>query len=144
MNCGKPAIVNGKLKPVGNEVLCIEIGNNQLSNYTAEFDLECGTGSWTLFLSSDVYYAESTDFYGGEAHWYEFRTNQWNDIAKVGRLALAGGKYHLRVVRANNSYQLYSNGKLISEMLYGSVIGSPFSIKFDPEITIDNLIIKAQ
>ncbi len=148
---GSPLITQGAL--ASSDSVTLEIGNNSLRTYMVEFDVistsEFCSWSYYDFLVIGVtptlqYRAQFTDAYS-RGRWYSLENGEWKEILRdeIGVVANQSCVNHVRVTVNGNSYKIYANGSLTSELVYGSSAGAPFTIGTNKIPLIDNLSISA-
>lgn len=148
---GSPLITRGAL--ASSDSVTLEIGNNLLSTYMVEFDVistsEFCSWSYYDFLVIGVtptlqYRAQYTDM-SSRGRWYTLEDGEWKEILRdeVGVVANNSCVNRVRVTVNGNSYKIYANGSLTSELIYGTSTGAPFTIGTNKIPLIDNLSISA-
>jgi hypothetical protein len=148
---GSPLISQGAL--ASSDTVTLEIGNNSLSTYMVEFDIistsEFCSWSYYDFLVIGVtptlqYRAQYTDL-SSRGRWYALENGEWKEILRdeVGVVSNNSCVNRVRVTVNGNSYKIYANGSLTSELIYGSSAGAPFTIGTNKIPLIDNLSISA-
>jgi len=144
---GNPIVANGRLAAPDNKEINLEIGNNHLKNYTILTELhgksEYGWGGYfsdLRFLFSPTFMAhiDYSDF-GGDINWFSFEENEWSRILNTEFKAGDNGDT-LKIVVNGNSYGVFFNGQLKSEIVYGPVreIGSPLIVNIEG----DNIMLE--
>lgn len=146
---GSPLITQGAL--ASSDSVTLEIGNNSLRTYIVEFDVistsEFCSWSYYDFLVIGVtptlqYRAQFTDTYS-RGRWYSLENGEWKEILRdeIGVVANQSCVNRVRVTVNGNSYKIYANGSLTSELIYGTSTGAPFTIGTNKIPLIDNLSI---
>jgi len=149
---GNYLISNGRL--AGSDVIKLEIGNDSLRTYMVEFDVFSGPSycGWAYdnYLIIGVtpslqYRAAFTDEYS-RGRWYALQDGEWKEILRDD-IGLSTGlnrsdcSSNVRVLVNGNAYKIYSNGSLVTELIYGSSTGAPFMIGTNKLPLVDNLRI---
>lgn len=148
---GSPLINQGAL--ASSDSVTLEIGNNSLRTYMVEFDVistsEFCSWSYYDFLVIGVtptlqYRAQYTDM-SSRGRWYALENGEWKEIIRdeVGVVSNNSCVNRVRVTVNGNSYKIYANGSLISELIYGTNTGAPFTIGTNKNPLIDSLSISA-
>lgn len=149
---GNYLVSGGRL--AGSDMVKLEIGNDSLNTYLVEFDIFSPTEfcGWAYedYLIIGVtptlqYRAAFTDEYS-RGRWYALQDGEWKEILRDD-IGLSTGmnrsecSSNVRVLVNGNSYKIYSNGSLVTELIYGTSTGAPFMIGTNKLPQIDNLRI---
>ena len=142
---GTPFVLDGRLTPAG-EHLQIEIGGPELTAYTLEFDPwgkekdYCGFSYFkylTVNFSPTLRLSYNYVDYAGRLIWQVFESGDWKELSRYDNQEC--GRF--RVIVADNKYQVFILGQLVSELVASPAAG-PLSIGLDEGVTLDNLVIK--
>jgi hypothetical protein len=146
---GNYLITSGTL--AGADTVTLEIGNNSLGTYLVEFDIISTNEfcSWSYYDTLTIgvtptlqYRAMYTDMYS-RGTWYALKDGQWQELIRdeIGVVSNNSCKNRVRVTVNGNSYKIYANGGLITEIVYGNSTGASFMIGTTKTPQIDNLVI---
>ena len=150
---GNPLIINGRLSAADKKDIYIEIGNNQLKDYTVNFQV-FGKDVWDwggYFSDLEITFnptlkvnIDTTD--GGiiRAFWYGFDGNEWAQLQDSSYQGI-DNEDAIQIIASGNSYSLYVNGQVFSSVVYGSQgsMGSPLKIHlYGDNILLDNFSIR--
>jgi type II secretory pathway pseudopilin PulG len=136
---GNPIIVDGKLKPAGDP-LQIEIGSGLTGNYAMEFDYFytkwcCGPAYFEITFGNK----QKLTYDNNNLNWSAFQDNKWVNIAQNPHGGYDRGR--MKIQTSGNTYEVYINGQLISQIIYGDSFQGPVDISFDNAVWIDNFFL---
>lgn len=147
---GNPIVVNGKLGAARAKDVYLEIGNNDLQNYTVTFDVAGGKHPWggsssDLYLTLTPYLQAKLSSTGldSRVEWLAFADDKWDEISETRFKESEADSFKVTV--SGNTYTLYSNGQVVSELVYGSpsATGAPLIIQIRGDnIWLDNFSIR--
>jgi len=148
---GSPVVSDGKLGAARSNEVTLDIGNTELRDYTIEFTVSGNENSYWGGSFSDLHLVLSpilqvkfhnTGFYS-RAEWLAFSDNAWERVVQTEFEGSPTAT--LRVVVSGNSYQVFANGQIVSELVYGSVreTGAPLVIRIvGDQIWVDDFSIR--
>ena len=140
---GQPTIIEGKLQTAGDN-LVIEIGNNSLNNYVAEFDC-CGkSGRVTVTFGNLLrFWFKDCGVACGYGGWESFSDGKWGQLS---RFDIGDTPGRFRIIVEGNTCQLYAKSGLVSEVSVGTSLSGPLNISLEKIIgwspAIGNLEIR--
>lgn len=137
---GVPVITDGHLKPAGDPI-GIEIGSSLNGNYVVEFDYYytrwcCSTAYFEIVLGSKLKLTHTNN----NLVWSAFQENRWIEITQNPHDRQDTAK-NMKIQIFGNTYEVYINGQLFSQIIYGDSFQGPVTISFDDAVWIDNLSI---
>ncbi len=146
---GNPIIMNGKLGATLAKDVYLEIGNNDLHDYSITFDVAGDNYSWggsssDLFLSLTPYLQAKLSSAGPDSRvtWIAFEDDEWEKIntTKFKQSDTA----NFKIIVSGNTYTVHANGQVVSELVYGSArnTGAPLILQiYGNGIWLDNFSI---
>lgn len=146
---GNPVVVNGKLGAARAKDIYLEIGNNDLQNYTVTFDVAGGKHPWGgyssnlyLTLIPDLQVKLSSADLDSRVEWFAFADDEWDEISETRFKKSETASFKMTV--SGNTYTLYANGQVVSELVYGSTpaTSAPLIVQiYGDNIWLDNFSI---
>lgn len=133
---GDPVISNGKLGSARSEEVILEIGNRALRDYTIEFtvsDDEWGWGGYDTALYLLLTPTLQVELYDADLStrikWQSFKDNAWSEVTRTELPSSIVTQF--RVVVSGNKYQVFANGQIASELIYGAAreTGAPLVVR---------------
>ena len=130
---GNPVVANGKLGSAPGKEVYLEIGNNELRDYTVTVEVTGGDYAWDghlyLTLTPSLQVHISSNAYYTRIQWLAFADNKWDEINTVKFDAADASNFKVTV--SGRNYAVYANGQLVSELVYGSPpeTGSPLIVQ---------------
>lgn len=146
---GNPIVSNGKLGSARGQEVILEIGNNELRDYTIEFSVSNDGRSWggyytalyLLLTPSLQVELDSADGYTG-VRWRAFEDDSWSTLTRIE--VKASTVTHFRVSVADNAFRVHADGQIVSELVYGPVreSGAPLVMRIKgSRLWIDDFVI---
>jgi DNA-binding CsgD family transcriptional regulator len=134
---GEPFIGNGRLG-AATDTLTLAIGDDALTNYTAEFDYWNVDGGRSLLLQVAPGLRYKRFFWG--ASWYQFENNQWVEIVSDSQRIPSAA--HMQVERAGSTFTIEVNGQLVYQYVHQNTLaGGAFTITIEDDIQLDNFLL---